>query len=149
MKRLRRRSKIEDVVHGLRENDAVKTVGGDFRRVGKIRHNCGARMPGDDVQNILFGNACAAETARIGIVTDFKDAATDGLGVFRKERFDVVAIDGQATVEAEMAARGRQASKSSEADAVRCLLPAEETRRSLQRLAWTQPEQPEEAASAR
>src|SRR5439155_15225127 len=72
------------------------------------------RRRGARFEHVALGDARAAEPPRVRVVGDLENASVNVLRIAGEEALNVVAVDGQAAVEAELAANGSRATQMPE-----------------------------------
>src|SRR5688500_14026880 len=85
-------------------------------RPGKVCDNRRSRVALGNMQDVLLQDALATEPAHVAVISYFQDMPADVVGVTSQETFDVVTIDGHASVETELTADRREPAQVSKTD---------------------------------
>ena len=93
---------LVDQVQRLRQDDAVERPVGDLQGVDEVADDRGRRMASVDVEDIPSGRTTAAVAACVLVVSDLERPTGDVSLVHLEEALDVVAVDQEAAVIAEL-----------------------------------------------
>src|SRR5215211_823622 len=109
-----RGANIVNKMESLRTDDAVESVGRNILGAGEIGDDGSLLVGLVHIEHIPLRDTFASVLSGIGRVMDFQHAPSDVLRMAGEKSFDVVAINGPSSVQAELAADGIQPPKVAE-----------------------------------